>query len=1137
MEKATLEKKFEPEYKTIYLRDHESGRYTLGEVLDVINSKLGEVYNPESKEFSKIEKLIAKTLSELKIDYSFRESTKIFSPIDRSSYDKDRHISVEDSYKLLESQGDPYLNREKLDSAINNGEIEVYDFKDGKFLDRLDIGRVYHKAPEKKEGLTVEKYFTKQGEDPFDSVKHTVRNLKIDDFKTKETIFEIHDAEFPEWIDDDSAKIVAQKYFFNPYKEEWKEKIKDKLGREREFSMKHLNKRVADFFAEEGWKLGYFKTEEDRETFRNELYFIQINGIAAFNSPTQFNAGLFNSYGIEGSPGINFFKNSETGKVEKVLNGEYIHPQLHACFIKGPNDNLESIAQEVIDEIAIFGSGSGIGHDIGKLRAEGERLSGGGSASGALSFFGIYDKIAGTIKSGGKTRRAARMTTMGGKHPDVMKFVRGKVQEDKKALILMQNGYSTGMDGEAYRTVAFQNTNLSVRLDDEFFDAINNNGDVQFYTVKENKPVGKISAQRMLKEIAFGSWRIGDPAIQYEDKIQEMHTGKNSGKQNSTNPCSEYLYIDDTSCNLSSSRLTYFVKEDGTFDVDGFKKTNEILAIASNISNESASYPVKEIALVSPEFATIGVGYADLGSLLMRKGISYNSEEGRAIAGAITALMTGTVYEVSTKIAEAKGTFTHFEFNKKPMIEVMEKHKTNLENILWDSVNDDGLKKAAYDSWKNVIERGQIYGFSNAQATVLAPTGTISYLMGCNTTGVEPALSLSIIKNLAGGGNITLTNRDVEIALSNIGYSPEDISDISKYVGKYNTLRNAPHVKPEHYSIFDTAFGNSKGEGSIEFEGHVRMLGATQPFISGAISKTNNLPESATVREIYNGYLLGHELGLKAISIFRNNSKPISAVDFGGKSYKKLKRGEKEELPFSGDSFRQEVKIDGTPFLITIGEYVDGRPGEIVINSYTSDSTLGAMLRLAGISASSALKRGSSLEDTLKGWVGHGFEPKGFVTIENPEGKVVPHPYIKQANSPLDFVGKLLLLHYKGKKEFATEPEKVEINNLRGFKNGAFKAYHKMSVDDWDIEQVLKDPELGGFANGEFGIPAEEFLQMMDKIGKESTLGFIPVKLNGNGRGNSHGRSCRQCGRIMMQTGANCFECQTCGDKVGGCGA
>jgi len=1054
------------------------------------------------------EPFVASTYSGEAADYNVvtLNNSKIkFSPMHHESFDNERHIFLEEAFELI--RNDSLLEIEKLEEAIRLGHITVYTFNEKKYLDRLDVGRVFHKRFVKKEGLQISLYFTNEGENPFDSVDYYTKDLIIKDFSSGKTIFELKGAEIPEWMDETSASIVAQKYFFKPLKKEWREKLHSVIGSEYEYSLKHLNKRVADFFTDEGWKLGYFKTEEDRENFRNELYFLEINGVGAFNSPTQFNSGLYNSYGVEGSPGINYWKDPETGEIKKVTNGEYIHPQLHACFIKGPNDNLSSIAKHVVDEIAIFSSGSGIGQDIGKLRGSNEKLSGGGKSSGPMSFFKIYDAVASAIKSGGKTRRAARMTTMRYNHPDVLEFIRSKVLEDKKALLLMQNGFSSGMDGDAYTTVAFQNTNLSVRLDDEFFESFELGREIQTFNVHDNLPNKKISAEQMLKEIAFGSWRIGDPAVQYETKIQKMHTCKNSGRQNSTNPCSEYLFLDDTSCSLYSLRNTFFMDENGNFKIEDYRHALKIFTIAQNIANEAASYPVKEIAQISTEFLTIGAGYADLGSLLMRKGLPYDSEEGRALAAAITALLTGTVYEVSAEIAQAMGPFTHYEFNRKPMLEVMEEHKKSLDKINWDEVRDSNLQEAAYSVWRSALSKGGEFGFKNAQATVLAPTGTISYLMGCSTTGVEPAMSLSIVKNLAGGGNIVIANKDVEVALRGLNYSEEQIKDITRYIGKCNTVINAPHMEANHYPIFDTAFGNAQGQGSINFEGHVRMVGAAQPFISGAISKTNNLPKSASVKQIYDAYLLGHELGLKAISIFRNESKPISAVDFGRTSGKVHVRGEKEDLPSTRKAYEWEVRIGNTPFHIVVSEYDDGRPGQIAFLSYNAGSTLNSLFTISGVSASKALKRGLHLKDATEGWLGQQFEPKGLV---------FGHPYIKTASSPLDFAARLLKLEYLGEKDMAEPGVPVDVKKLRGFSNGSFNTYRRLDFDEWDINDVLNDPETGGFKNGSFSFP------------KQSKDGSVS---------NSRAKVCSGCGNIMLQTGPNCFECKNCGDKVGGCGA
>src|SRR3989344_1642040 len=605
------------------------------------------------------------------------------------AYDGERHIPLDKAYSLVESQNDKTLDVQKLKEAVKLGTINIYEFKNQQFLDRLDIGRVYHNPNKEKTGININRYFTQGVEDIVASAgPYQKRHLEIKSMDGKTIIWQM-DAEFPESWDNVSSQIVAQKYFFNPNKSEWKEKIKEKLGIDHETSIYHLAKRVSNFFADKGEELGYFSSSEDKEAFRDELLWLQLHRKGAFNSPVQFNAGIYNEYGIKGSHAINYHKDSETGEVIKFEGGEYVYPQCHACFIKGPRDDLESIANHAVDEIGIFSAGSGIGQDIGALRGSGEKLSGGGVASGPLSYLDFYDNVAGSIKSGGKSRRAARMTTMRQDHPDILEFIRVKVKEDGKALTLMKAGYSGGMDGEACTTVAFQNTNLSVRLDDHFFEQLKNGGDIELHYINSKGVARKISAEQMMKEISFGAWIVGDPGLQYESKIQEMHTAKNSGRQNSTNPCGEYMFLNDTSCNLASLNLLGFADEEGNFDVESYQKAARIFAIAQDIANDVASYPVKDIAEISPEFRTIGLGYANLGSLLMRKGLPYDSDKGRALAGALTAILTGAAYETSAELAEGLGTFTHFEFNRKPMLEVMARHRKSLDDVVWEHVPKD----------------------------------------------------------------------------------------------------------------------------------------------------------------------------------------------------------------------------------------------------------------------------------------------------------------------------------------------------------------------------------------------------------------------------------------------------------------
>ncbi|MSR86082.1 vitamin B12-dependent ribonucleotide reductase [Candidatus Woesearchaeota archaeon] len=1037
-----------------------------------------------------------------------------FSPMILDSYDKERLIPYDDALTLVRAE--PHLSLERLTTAVAGGDVHAYEFKGTRYVDRLDIGRVFHDAPETKQGLSVKRFFSDGKTSPYDSAgPYQRKQLELKN-KEGQVIFQMDDAEFPQSWDENNATVVSKLYFYKPNAPEQKEKLREKIGNDHEYSLKHLVARVTNFFADEGWKLGYFKTEEDRDNFRDELAYLQMNRMFAFNTPVQINAGLYNEYGVEGSSKKVHWRNPATGQVE-LIDREFVRPQTHACFIKGPRDNLDSILEHFHDEGAIFSNGSGIGQNIGVLRAAGEPLSGGGTSSGALSFLKEFDRNAGSIKSGGKSRRAARMTEMRQDHPDVMEFIRGKPDEDHKALTLIQNGWSAGMDGDAYGTVAYQNTNLSVQLNDEFFERLKAGGDIDFHRVVDGKVVGKISADRMLKEIAFGSWRIGDPAVQYEGEIQRMHTAKNSGRINSTNPCSEYVFLDDTSCNLASLNLLAFSDTKGNFDVGKFTRASRLVAIAQDIANDAAGYPIDDIATISPEFRTIGLGYANLGALLMRRGVAYDSLEGRAFAGAVTAVMTGTAYETSAEMAEGLGTFIHYELNKRHMAEVIDTHKERLKEVQWEHVPTD-LKSAAEKSWGNAVRLGKRHGYRNAQATVLAPTGTISSLMGCDSTGVEPVISHVIYKDLAGGGVLTLVNKETANALANLGYTPSHVKEISDYMTEEigpkvprGTVLGAPHMKVEHYPIFDTAFGNKAGEGSIAFEGHVRMLGATQPFISGAISKTNNLPESATVRDIYEGYLLGHELKLKAIAVFRNNSKPALVLNFGERSHKVLGRGEKEELPTRRRAFEWELRIGDTPLHIMTSEYEDGRPGQIVFLSYKAGSTLGANLQTAGVSASKALKRGVDLEDVLEAWDGQEFKPQGLV-----QG----HPWIKTAASPLDLAAKILRLEYLGQTEVADNQEGLELGKLHGADNGAFRTYARKDVDEWNFDSVMKDSETGGF------VEATGLLAAVKKSGKGRTLS------------NSRGLSCTACGNPMDQTAPNCYTCSNagCRNKIGGCG-
>jgi ribonucleoside-diphosphate reductase alpha chain len=1023
-------------------------------------------------------------------------------------YNPERHISIEGAKSLISSESttNPYLTdgASRLDAAIESGDLTVLNRDEGPYIDRLAIGRLFHENSETSTGITLQRYNTDGRIDPLDTIgPYETRHLQTLDSKGN-LIFEMRDAEVPSSWSDNDARIVMSKYAYVPKGEEETGKLEAIIGNDHESSVKHIWSRVAGYIAESGEDFGYFSTPEDKETFKEELLWLMANRKMAFNSPVQFNAGLFSEYGIEGNGNVKYWRNPETGEIQEISEGGNVRPQNHACFISGPQDDLSSIAQHGVNEIDIFESGSGIGQDIGVLRAEGESLSCGGGSSGPLSFWKAYDVWAGTIKSGGKSRRAARMTTMRQSHPDVMKFVESKVGEEKKILALMRAGYEGGMDGPAVTTAAYQNTNISIRLDDQFFEQLDEGGNIELRNVNDGAVVQEISADKMLKEIAFGVWRVGDPGVQFEDTIQHMHTVKNSGRINSSNPCSEYMSLDDTACNLASLNLLEFSDQDGNFDVEGFKHAAKITAIGQNILNQSSGYPIPSVAQISPELNNIGLGYANIGALLMRKGLAYDSEEGRQFTASLTALLTGSAYETSADLAKSIGTFEHFEFNRNPMLEVIGRHKQSLDDIVWDSIPEN-IREAVYGSWDAAETNGKEHGFRNSQVSVLAPTGTISYLMGCETTGPEPYIAFSIEKDLAGGGSLKLdANKEIPNGLRNLGYSEEEILAISEHISERGTTVGSPDLRPEHQKVFETAMGNRDGEGSIPFLGHVKMLGAMQPFISGAISKTNNFPEQTTVKEIYDGLIQAHGHGLKALAAFRSNSKLSYALSFGdNRSLNVPKWGEKVDLPTARQAYEWEFKIEGTPVHLITSEYPDtGLPGQIALLAYDGGSTLNGYLKMAGIQASKSLKTGTPLEKILESWKGHKMEPHGLV---------FDNEYIKQASSIFDAAQKILRLEYLGDLSAAQEPEKVDKGKLRGATSGAFRHLERKDIDEWEIGDVLKDSETGGF------------------VGKKKKGQAA------NKKATKSGVACTDCGDLMLQTGPGCFECG-CGGKVGGCG-
>ena len=1029
-------------------------------------------------------------------------------------YSPEKHITVEEVRRVagfsdadLENKLRAYESEGKIHSYGSNGTSV-------QFMDRLDLGRDVHASRNgingKPKGLTIKRYYTEEGKDPFESSgPYEKRTVKIKGLDGK-VVFQ-QEVSVPESWSDQSAKVVAQKYLLNPKNEDWKTRIPG--GREQD--VRQLYSRVTKFFGEWGEKLGYFATPEDRKTFEDELNYIQANQRGAFNSPVYFNAGIWEAYGIPGSEMTTYAINPKTGKVEKLKIGEFIRPQCHACFIAGPDDNLESLAEHYITEMQIFARGSGIGQNTSNIRSKGEPLSAGGEASGPICFEIGYDTQAGAIKSAGKTRRAARWWGLNVDHPDIEEFSGLKVKEDYKGITMLRAGLDGGkadMDGDVYTTVKMQNTNITVRVPNRFIDAVKSDGTWDLKFVKNGKVSKTISALELMKRISFGAWRCGDPGMQYIDAIDEHNTCPNSGVIRGSNPCSEYLWHDDTSCNLASVNLLKHSDVTGKLNQEAYKHSLEILLIAQDIANTAGSYPTEKIAQRSPEFRTTGLGYANLGALLMRKGLPYDSEEGRAYASFLTAILHGQANLVSTRMARDLGTFVHYELNKREMQQVMQKHRGYLDTkIRWDLINDEQARSQVTQLWDEVLKQGEEHGFRNSQVTVLAPTGTIAFLMGCDTTGVEPALGLVTYKNLSGGGNLKLTVAEVPNALKNLGYTEKQIKDITDHIAKEQVAEGAPHLSPKHYPVFDTAFPGKPGARTIHHEGHIRMIGATQPWISGAISKTINLPETATVKDVMDGYLLGSELGIKALSLFRNNSKPTSAIDVGlPKIFTELKRGEKRPSPRESEARTIELEMGQTRYQIIISEYEDGTPAKVFLNSYKSGSQMNALLTLMGVSVSKQLQFGMPLEKIVDSLVGQEFEPRGITN----------DPNIRIAGSIADYLGRKLAIDYLGKTEYATDGKSIVRTELRGARNGAIRAFERAQVDSWNMEQVLADPEFGGFVKAD-----PEVIQ----------IAHAAPQVGSNGSLGKSGNVCKACGNQMRQITPLCFQCDNCLTPTGSC--
>src|SRR5436190_9935147 len=1116
-------------------------------------------------------------------------------------------------------------------------------------------------------GLQFRRRYTNDMVSVFDMFEYDYRTSVIRN-PTGEVVFEMNNVEMPRQWSQIATDILTQKYF----RKAGVPQADGSLGRET--SAKQVAHRLANCWKVWGEKYDYFASPKDAQVFYEELVYSILNQMCVPNSPQWFNTGLYESYGIKGKPQGHYYVDPADGELKKSTSA-YERPQPHACFILSVNDDLVNdggIMDLWVREARIFKYGSGIGTNFSHLRGEGEKLSGGGTSSGLMSFLKIGDRAAGAIKSGGTTRRAAKMVCLDLDHPEIVSFVNWKVEEEKKVAALIASGYPSDYEGEAYRTVSGQNSNNSVRIPNSFFEKLEKDEDWELKARTDGRVMKKVPSRELWSQIAYAAWRCADPGTQYNTTINEWHTCPEGGEIRASNPCSEYMFLDNTACNLASSNLMkFFDTKKNHFDVEGYEYNCRLWTVVLEISVLMAQFPSKEVAKLSYEYRTLGLGYANLGTLLMVSGIPYDSEEARAIAGAITAIMTGVSYKTSAEMAQVLGAFPRYEENKTHMMRVMRNHRLaaydadEYENL---SLKPQGLKsqycpdymlKAACKAWDDAVEMGEKYGYRNAQATVIAPTGTIGLVMDCDTTGVEPDFALVKFKKLSGGGYFKIINQSVPAALKNLGYSAKETDSIIKYaVGtasfagapfinhqslsekgfiadeikrldaavvaafeigfvfnkyalgeeclqrlgftpeQYNDfewsllealgftdeqietandyvcgtgmLEGAPQLKDEHLPVFDCANRcGKKGQRYIHAHGHIRMMGATQPFISGAISKTINLPHEATVEEIADSYMLSWELGLKACALYRDGSKlsqPLSnksdkkrkpeaasqkseeiisqqssinnqllesnIVDMSKLTVEelleevqkrvqsspdtKLKRKlasivERRSLPAKRRGFTQKAKINGQAIFLRTGEYSDGTLGEIFIDMAKEGATMRSMLNCFAIAISIGLQYGVPLEEFVDKFAFTRFEPAGFVE----------HPNIKSTTSIVDFIFRVLGYEYLGRTDLVHVLDKPEVLNT--------------GTDDWDDVpsglEYAKAPELSSVRIVNPSANGTQPGKVLRATNVKTESGLDAVNAAAKSM-QSDAPACNVCGHITVRSGT-CYKCLNCGNSMG----
>ncbi|HEX4521103.1 MAG TPA: vitamin B12-dependent ribonucleotide reductase [Gaiellaceae bacterium] len=911
---------------------------------------------------------------------------------------------------------------------------------------QIDQNELANKVAREDASLAVRRYFTIPGRDPFDEIEWELRDAFIPG-KDK-PVFDQKGVEFPKFWSQTATNIVAQKYF---------------RGRmsspEREHSVRQMIGRIVSTIGKWGREGRYFATDEEAQTFEDELKAILVNQLAAFNSPVWFNVGF----------------------EEK--------PQCSACFILSVDDSMDSILDWIRREGVIFRGGSGSGANLSKLRSSKEQLSKGGYASGPVSFMRGADASAGTIKSGGKTRRAAKMVVLDVDHPDILEFVWCKAKEEEKARVLESAGYDMSLDSPDWSSIQYQNANNSVRVSDSFMDAAAAGADWNLTARTDGSVIETMPARELLHQIADAAWRCADPGLQYDTTINSWHTLPNSGRINASNPCSEYLSIDDSACNLASLNLMKFRREDGELDVEAIEHAVDVVFLAQEICVGYSSYPTSEIDRNAKGYRQLGLGYANLGALLMARGLPYDSDEGRAYAAAITALMTGRAYRKSAEIASRMGPFAGYRPNAAAMIGVIAKHRAAVGNIAESQTVPADLLSHGRKAWDEALDLGEVHGYRNAQATVLAPTGTISFMMDCDTTGVEPDFSLVKSKKLVGGGEITIVNKTVPLGLEKLGYSPNEISEIVAYIDERNTIVGAPYVKTDHYPVFDCAIG----ERAVHHGGHVKMMGAIQPFISGAISKTVNLPEATTVDEVAQVYLDAWKLGVKAIAIYRDNCKV--AQPLSGKSDKKqgmlspvgpaaVAAPRRRRIPDDRTEVGRKFRVGEYEGYIHVGLFEDGTPGDIFVDIAKEGTTLAGLMNSFMIAVSLGLQYGVPLEVYCSKFAHMRFEPSGATNDAD----------IRNAKSIVDYV-----FRWMGKK-FLTVDQQEEIGILSPEVRARLSAAYAAGVP------ALPD----------FDAPAPSAGQTALFNTHEDAI------------------ECSRCGGRMVRAGT-CYTCRDCGTSTG-CG-